>query len=62
MAIIYDTRRLMLMLPENAHLDALVDYHIRNKDFLEPWEPERPKDFYTRKYQNFYKTVKGIRF
>ena len=51
MAIIYDTRRLMLMLPENAHLDALVDYHIRNKDFLEPWEPQRPQDFYTKKYQ-----------
>ncbi len=51
MALIYDTNRLMLMLPTRYHLDGLLDYHTRNKDFLEIWEPERPHDFYTLKYQ-----------
>lgn len=51
MSIIYDTNRLMLILPDKIYLDALLDYHIRNKDFLEVWEPERPSDFYTKKYQ-----------
>ncbi len=51
MAIIYDTKRLMLFLPDKIYTDALLDYHIRNKDFLEIWEPQRPQDFYTKKYQ-----------
>lgn len=51
MTLIYETKRLLLMTPDKAHLDPLMDYHLRNKDFLEIWEPKRPDDFYTRRYQ-----------
>ena len=51
MIIIYDTPRLKLITPHVQYLDSIVDYHKRNKDFLEIWEPQRPDNFYTRAYQ-----------
>ena len=51
MIMIYDTPRLKLITPHVQYLDSIVDYHKRNKDFLEIWEPQRPDNFYTRTYQ-----------
>lgn len=51
MKVIYETERLILISPSNRYLDSIVEYHKRNKDFLNIWEPERPNGFYTKKYQ-----------
>lgn len=51
MVIIYDTPRLKLITPNMQYLDSIIDYHKRNKEFLEIWEPRRPDNFLTRAYQ-----------
>ncbi len=51
MLIIYDTERLQLITPDKLYLDSILDYHKRNKEFLEMWEPKRPETFLTRAYQ-----------
>ncbi len=51
MTAYYETERLILTSPSNKYIDSIVDYHKRNKEFLEIWEPERPNNFYTKKYQ-----------
>ena len=51
MVIIYDTPRLKLITPHKEYANSILDYHKRNKEFLEIWEPKRPDDFYTLEYQ-----------
>lgn len=51
MTVMYETERLFLITPDKKYLDSILDYQIRNRDFLEKWEPERPEDFYTEAYQ-----------
>lgn len=51
MIAIYETSRLMLITPHKSYINDIIDYHKRNKSFLEIWEPERPRDFYTKAYQ-----------
>ncbi len=51
MTVIYTTERLFLITPSKHYLDSLLEYHKRNKDFLEKWEPEHSEAFYTKSYQ-----------
>ena len=51
MVIIYDTPRLKLITPSKQYIESIIDYHKRNKEFLEIWEPKRPENFYTYNYQ-----------
>ena len=53
MILEYETKRLILMTPNKYYLNAILDYQIKNKDFLEKWEAERPQAFYTKKYQKY---------
>ncbi|MGL5287299.1 MAG: ribosomal protein S5-alanine N-acetyltransferase [Aeromonas sp.] len=41
---------LTVLPPERAEL--VLDYYLRNRDHLEPWEPLRPAGFYTLTYWN----------
>ena len=43
----FETERLILKTLNKINAPALLDYFKRNKDFLEPWEVERDKDFFT---------------
>jgi [ribosomal protein S5]-alanine N-acetyltransferase len=45
-----ETQRLLLTQPspEDAHL--VLAYYEENKQHLEPWEPSRPREFYTLAY------------
>lgn len=37
-------------MPEPAEAEQVLAYFVRNRDHLEPWEPERPPGFYTRRF------------
>lgn len=43
---IYETDRLILRTIDPSYTKKVLDYYIRNKDFLEPWEPKREPFFY----------------
>lgn len=35
--------------PSNAH--DVLDFYVRNREHFNPWEPDRPDNFYTEAYQ-----------
>ncbi len=45
------TERLILKPAEVGFADMLLAYHIRNKDFLQPWTPKRKEEFFTLSHQ-----------
>ena len=47
----YETERLILKVLDKSYADLVLDYYLRNKAFLEEWEPKRSKEFYTKEYQ-----------
>jgi len=47
----YETERLVLKVLDRFHANLVLDYYLRNRDFLEQWEPVRPEGFYTLDYQ-----------
>lgn len=51
MAIMLETRDLILRTADTAFTDSLLAYYLRNKDFLEVYEPTRDAGFYTPAYQ-----------
>lgn len=44
----FETPRLVLRLADTHDVPAILHYYISNQDFLEPYEPLRPRSFYTR--------------
>lgn len=48
---IYETERLLLKVLDKSYAEMVVDYYLRNKSFLEEWEPVRSEEFYTKQYQ-----------
>jgi len=48
---VYETERLVLKVLDKSYAQLVLDYYLRNKSFLEPWEPLRSKEFYTKQYQ-----------
>ncbi|HOK49329.1 MAG TPA: GNAT family N-acetyltransferase [Sedimentibacter sp.] len=67
---VYETDRLWLKILKPNYCRQVLDYYKRNHDFLQEWEPQRPKDFYTLSYQKrqlsyeyrMFKERKLIRF
>ena len=47
----YQTDRLLLKVINSEYSLEVLDYYKRNTQFLKPWEVERKKLFYTRKFQ-----------
>ncbi len=45
------TERLILRVLDPNWAPEVLDFYIQNKDFFEPWEPDRDKNFYTLNYQ-----------
>lgn len=50
---VYETERLILKVLDRSHAEPVLDYCLRNRQFLEEWEPEKSEDFYTRQYQEW---------
>lgn len=48
---IYETERLVLKVIDINDVDVVVDYLIRNKNFLQEWEPIRNDEFTTEAFQ-----------
>ena len=46
----YETERLILKVLDKTYSTLVLDYYLRNKSFLEQWEPLRNEEFYTKKY------------
>lgn len=47
---IYTTERLILKVLDQSSAQSVLDYYLRNRSFLEEWEPVRNEDFYTLAY------------
>lgn len=48
---IYNTERLTLKVLDKSSAEIVLDYYLRNRDFLGEWEPLRSEEFYTKAYQ-----------
>jgi [ribosomal protein S5]-alanine N-acetyltransferase len=48
---IYETERLLLKLLDQSYAGLVVDYYLRNKSFLDEWEPLQNEEFYTKQHQ-----------
>jgi ribosomal-protein-alanine N-acetyltransferase len=42
----YTTDRLLLKTIDESYGDKVLNYYLRNKEFLSEWEPVRPREFY----------------
>ncbi|MBL4931920.1 GNAT family N-acetyltransferase [Clostridium paridis] len=47
----YETERLILKVIDKSNAENVIDYYLRNKDFLEEWEPIKNNQFYEKEYQ-----------
>lgn len=48
---VYETERLVLKSLDSSSWNLILDYHIRNKEFLKEWEPLRLEAFYKKELQ-----------
>jgi ribosomal-protein-alanine N-acetyltransferase len=48
--IYFETERLILKTIDESFTSLVLDYYIRNREFLEKWEPVREEEFYTAEY------------
>lgn len=51
MQITYETERLILRTSDISLTDMVLDYYVRNQEFLKEWEPIRSGGFYSKVYQ-----------
>lgn len=49
--IVFCSERLYFRTAKSAMASEMLDFARRNDDFFRRWEPARPKDYYTLKYQ-----------
>nr|WP_207668938.1 GNAT family protein [Natranaerovirga hydrolytica] len=47
----YTTKRLLLKVLDSSYHPLVVRYYLKNREFLEPWEPIKPAFFYDPIYQ-----------
>ena len=47
---VYETERLLLKVLDKSYAELVLDYYLRNKLFLEEWEPVKGEEFYTKQY------------
>lgn len=47
---LYETERLVLKVLDKSYAGMVLDYYLRNKSFLEEWEPSKDEKFYVKQY------------
>lgn len=47
----YETEQLILRTSDVSILNPILDYQLRNKDFLRIWEPIRSDEYYSKEFQ-----------
>lgn len=50
MVRVYETERLELKVLDKSYAELVLDYYLRNKLFLDEWEPVKNEEFYTKQY------------
>lgn len=48
--LVIKTNRLTIRLPEYKDIDSIINYYWDNKEYLRPYEPIKPDNFYTKDY------------
>jgi ribosomal-protein-alanine N-acetyltransferase len=48
--MIYQTERLVLKVLDKSSAQIVLDYYLRNRSFIEEWEPVRSEEFYSKEY------------
>lgn len=51
MQTLYTTDRLILKVQNASAAKEVLDFYVRNREHLRPFEPKKPDDFYTERYQ-----------
>ena len=51
MATVLKTNRLQLHILDASHVDLVLEYFLRNRDFFRPWFPTYHSDFFTQSFQ-----------
>ena len=70
MKTLYKTDRLILKTLDGTYAPLVLDYVLRNKDFLEKWETEKNENYFTLNYQKMslkrdldnFKLEKSLKF
>ena len=70
MKTLYKTDRLILKTLDGTYASLVLDYVLRNKDFLEKWETEKNENYFTLDYQKMslkrdldnFKLEKSLKF
>lgn len=59
---VYETDRLILKVLDGTYAEQVLDYYIRNREFLTEWEPKHPVEFFTVEAQKaqLEKNLSGI--
>jgi ribosomal-protein-alanine N-acetyltransferase len=63
-----ETERLILKILDKTFAEKVLDFHIRNRDFHEKWDPVRDEKYYTEEHHKkeledeLYKINKGLMF
>jgi len=47
---VYETNRLVLKVLDEKDANIVLEYYLRNKDFLEEWEAKKSEEYYTLNY------------
>lgn len=47
---VYETERLLLKTLDKSYAELVLDYYLRNRQFLEQWDPIQNEEFYTKQY------------
>lgn len=51
MQTVYEIERLSLKILDSTYADLVLDYFLRNEEFLEEWEPHKTEEFYIKVFQ-----------
>lgn len=51
MLFTYESTNLLYNILDTSHAEEILAFYYDNKDFFEPYEPEKPSGFYTLAYQ-----------
>ena len=51
MRTLYTTPRLLLRVLDDKYAKEVLNFYNLNKDYFEPWEPDRVPGFYTESFQ-----------
>ncbi len=46
-AVMFSTERLLISLPRDDQAAAMLDFAVRNREHLKPWNPPEPDELYT---------------